>query len=100
VSAETVEAVRRRVVEGATCVVWGGLAGAAGFPDFDGGVAVYPEGRGRFVVTDDFGAEEAREHIAPHLGAPDEIRYCFGDWTMVMRRVTDNTVDVTLTPPK
>jgi hypothetical protein len=33
-------------------------------------------------------------HYRRFLGKPDEIRYRFGDRTVVLKRVTDNSVDV------
>ena len=54
VSDETIKALRRCVSEGTTLVIWGGLAKKVGFPDYVSGVQEIPEGKGRFVLTDEF----------------------------------------------
>ena len=94
VSAETMEAVQRCVSEGALCVAWGPLASANGIAGWTPGVKVIRHGRGRFVLTDDFQAPRAVRHYREFLGRPDEIRYQFTGRTVVLERVTDNSVDV------
>lgn len=94
VSAETMAAIRRCVSEGAVCVAWGPLAAKNGFPDWKSGVRVVPEGKGRFVITDDFGLREVYRETWSLIGRPDEIRYNFGEHEVVLRRVTDNEVSV------
>jgi hypothetical protein len=98
VSAETMAAVRRRVAEGALCVAWGPLASANGIEGWASGVKVVREGRGRFVLTDDFQAPEAVRVYRRFLGKPDEIRYRFAGRVVVLKRVTDNSVQVIVTP--
>lgn len=96
VSPDTMTAVSRCVEEGAVCVAWGPLAKQNGFADWSSGVTVVPRGKGRFVITDDFGVREVYRQIASLIGRPDEIRYRFGDHEVVLRRVTDNEVRVEL----
>ena len=98
VSDATMAAIKRCVREGATCVAWGPLAAKHGFPAWKSGVSVIKEGKGKLVLTDDFGFREVYQEIAPMIGRPDEIRYRFGEHTVVLRRVTDNEVSVEVTP--
>lgn len=96
VSDGTMRAIRRCVSEGAVCVAWGPLAARNGFSEWKAGVSVVPEGKGRFVLTDDFGFREVYQEIATLIGRPDEIRYRFTTGEVVLRRVTDNEVSVEL----
>jgi hypothetical protein len=98
VSQETMAAIERCVSEGATCVAWGPLAARHGLA-WTRATATVRRGRGRFVLTDDFAAPAAVRSYRRHLGKPDEISYRFGDHQVVLRRVTDNTVDVSVTSP-
>lgn len=91
---ETLEAVRRCVAEGARCAMWGPLAARLGVADWEGGVQVVEHGAGRFVLTGDFGSDETVAQYREFLGSPDEIRYRFGEHTLVLRRITDNEVAV------
>jgi hypothetical protein len=95
VSDETMAAVTRRVQEGATCVAWGPLAEKHGFT-WESGVSVTQEGKGKLVLTDDFGVTGVYQEVKTLIGRPDEIRYRFGDSEVVLRRVTDNEVAVEL----
>lgn len=97
VSSTTMRAIRRCVAEGAVCVAWGPLASAHGFPEWTGGVRVVRRGRGQFVLTDDFESAPTVRHYRRFLGRPDEIRYQFTGRTVILKRVTDNTVDVRVT---
>jgi len=97
-SSATVEALRRCVREGATCVAWGPLAARTGLARWEKGVKVVREGRGRWVLTDDFEAPAAVRPVKRFLGRPDEIRYRFGERVVTLRRVTDNQVRVEVTP--
>ncbi len=99
VSAETMSAIRRCVSEGAVCVAWGPLARRYGFADWTSGVKMMPEGKGRFVLTDDFGLGAVYHEVAGLIGRPDEIRYRFGGHEVVLRRVTDNEITVEIKPP-
>lgn len=98
VSKETMEAVRRCVQEGTVCVMWGPLAKKNRF-EYDGhGVKTVPEGKGRFVLTDDFQTVRTYQEVWNLIGKPDEIRYTFGDQSVTLKRVTDNEVTVDVTP--
>lgn len=92
VSPDTMAAIRRRVEEGATCIVWKGLAGAAGFPDFTEGFREVPTGNGKFVLTDDFSRGAVWQSVWPYMARPDEIQYRFGEHKVTLKRVTDNEV--------
>ena len=98
-SVQTVEAVRRCVDEGAVCVGWGPLATRCGLAaNWTSGVAVVPAGKGRYVFTDDFAAPDAAAEYQTWLAKEDEIRYRFGDHTVILRRAaSDNDVTVEVT---
>lgn len=98
VSPQTMAAVKRCVAEGALCVAWGPLASQCGIEGWTSGVKVVRHGRGRFVLTDDFEAPAAVRHYRRFLGKPDEIRYRFTGRTVVLKRVTDNSVTVLVKP--
>jgi hypothetical protein len=97
VSRDTMAAIHKCVQEGAVCVAWGPLAKKHGFHFKKSQVQVIPEGKGRFVLTDDFQYASVYGQVAGLLGRPDEIRYQFGNHTLVLRRVTDNDVNVEIT---
>ena len=94
VSDATLEAVRRRIDEGATCVAWGPLARDCGLSDWQVGTTVEARGQGHLVATDDFRVARVYERMWPAMGRPDEIRYRFTQGEVVLRRVTDDSVDV------
>ena len=95
-SPETVKAVRRCVEEGAVCVAWGPLAIRCGLVEsWTGGVVVVPTGKGRYVFTDNFAAPEAVAEYENWIAREDEIRYHFGNHTVILRRTaSDNEVAV------
>ena len=95
-SAETVNGVRRCVSEGAVCVAWGPLAAGCGLAEnWNGGTAVEPVGKGRYVFTDDFASPEAVAEYKAWLAGEDEIGYRFGDYRVILRRDgSDNEVVV------
>jgi len=97
ISAGTMSAALKCVEEGAVCVAWGPLAARHGFADWKSGVSVVERGRGKVVLTDDFGLGRVYQEIAGLIGRPDEVRYRFGSHEVVLRRVTDNEVTAQLT---
>lgn len=94
VSDETMKAIRRCVSEGAICVAWGPLARKHGFKEWESGVLIVAEDKGKFILTDDFGVAKVYLQIMELIGRPDEIKYRFGEREVVLRRVTDNEVSV------
>ena len=94
-SPETFEAVVRCAREGATVLIWGPLAERCGLA-WNGELQPFPEGEGKIVRVDDFGGFGTYGYLQPHLGRPDEISYRFGDQEVILRKVTDNIVDVEL----
>jgi hypothetical protein len=98
-SSETVDAVHRRVEEGAVCVAWGPLATRCGLAEsWTGGVAVVSTGKGRYVFTDDFAAPRAVAEYENWIARGDEIRYRFANHTVLLRRAeSDNEVTVEIT---
>jgi len=94
VSEQTMQAIRKCVNEGAVCVAWGPLAVKNGFKEWKSGVSVIPTGKGKFIITDDFGLGKVYGEISMLLGRADEIKYRFGSRTVVLKRVTDNEVNV------
>jgi hypothetical protein len=81
------------------CVAWGPLAKRQGFDQWDSGVEIIRSGKGKFVLTDDFGAPAAREEYWPALGRADQIRYRFGHFTVVFQQRGPNSVTVEISPP-
>jgi len=96
VSDDTMAAIRKCVADGAICVAWGPLAKRHGFGEWESGVTVKPDSKGKWVLTDDFGFREVYQQIATLIGRPGEIRYRFGEHTVTLRRLTDNEVTVEL----
>ena len=96
VSQETLDAISQCIEEGAVCVAWGPLAEKSGLARWDGGTHVESRGQGMLIVTDDFANQETVQLYESHLGSPDEIRYRFGDYEVLLRKVTDNTIDVVI----
>jgi hypothetical protein len=94
ISPDTMAAVRKCVQEGAVCLFWAPLAKKNGFKYGKEPVVVIPEGKGRFVLTNDFQLPSAWSEVAGLIGKPDEIRYQFGDKTVTLKRITDNEVAV------
>ena len=94
ISEATLEAVLKRADEGATVVFWGNLARRHGWPEYAGGLEAHPRNTGKIILTDTFSKNALFHHIWPHMGRPDEIRYTFGEHTVVLKRVTDNEVVV------
>ncbi|MHB0999691.1 MAG: hypothetical protein ACYC27_10645 [Armatimonadota bacterium] len=94
VSSKTMDAIRKRVNEGATCVAWGPLALKNGFKDWKSGVKVTAEGKGKWILTDDFLLPGVYQEIYNYLGRADEIKYKFTQGEVVLRRINDNEVDV------
>jgi hypothetical protein len=97
VSPKTMEAVRKCVNDGATCLAWGPLAKKNGFSDWESGFKVISEGKGRLILTDDFGYGKVYEEIKPFIGHPDTIRYRFANHQVTLKRVTDNEISVEVT---
>ena len=99
-SPETVEAVRRCVKEGAVCVAWGPLAVRSGLAkQWSGNTDIVPSGAGRCVFTGDFAAPDAVAEYEHWIAKEDEIRYRFGDHTVILRRAaSDNEVTVDVLP--
>lgn len=93
-SGETREALLKRADEGATVVLWGNLARKQGFPEYADGVREIARGKGKLILTDTFSSNDLFQRIWPHIGRPDEIRYIFGKRRVILKRVTDNDVEV------
>lgn len=98
VSPATLAAIRRCVGEGALCVAWAPLARASGLAPKEARAGVRRLGKGRLALTEDFQSPETRRLIGRFLGKPDEMRYTFGSRSVVLKRVTDNSVEVRLIP--
>ena len=96
VSAPTMEAIRKCVREGAVCVAWGPLAAKHGYADWKDGVKVISEGKGKMILTDDFGLHAVTSHTNTLVGHPDKITYRFGEQKVTLRRITDNEIAVSI----
>ncbi len=96
VSVETLAAIELSLEQGAVCVAWGPLAQKSGLADWEGGTRIESRGKGTLVVTDNFASPEAVQIYEPYLGSPDEIRYRFGEYEVIFRKVTENSIDVVI----
>jgi hypothetical protein len=94
VSDETMLAIHRCVSEGARCLAWGPLASKHGFEAWTSGTQIVNEGKGRFILTDDFDSPAVQAETKSLIGKPEEIRYRFADHDVVLRRVDANQVHV------
>lgn len=94
VSDATMAAIRKCVTEGAVCVAWGPLAAKHGYGDWKEGVKIIVEGKGKMILTDDFGLGAVTRETNLLVGHPDKISYRFGDNHVTLKRVTDNEVSV------
>ena len=86
VSPGTLAAVREFVRRGGTCISLPHLAPK----ELAGRPGEHKDGAGRWVLVPDFLCAEARAALAPCLGRPDEIRYRFGERSLVIRRQGDD----------
>ena len=87
VSPDTLQAIAKRVREGATCVALRSLAGTLVPETSAGGTTTSLSGQGKWVITDDFGDPAVRAQVEPFLGNPQEIRYQFGKHELRLRAV-------------
>ena len=87
VSAETLQAVGKRVEAGTTCVALRSLAATLAAENSGGGTVIVPRGAGKWVITEDFGDPTVRAQIEPFLGDSQEIRFQFGKHELRLRNV-------------
>jgi hypothetical protein len=98
VSDATREAVERCAEEGATVVVWKGLADRFGLPDPGRDIEVVERGEGRMIATSDFGLGKLWAILWPHELRTDRIQYRFGEYTTTFERVDPNRFTVEMGP--
>ncbi len=96
ISPKTWRAVQARVRQGAVCVIWAPLAVKLGLKP-TGDVTELPMGKGKLVITTDFGFLPVFNAMWPYLGHGDQIRYRFTQGEVVLKQVDANKVDVTTT---
>lgn len=96
ISAKTWRAVQARVRQGAVCVIWAPLAIKLGLKS-TGDVTELPMGKGKMVITTDFGFLPVFNAMWPYLGHGDQIRYRFTQGEVVLKQVDANKVDVITT---
>jgi hypothetical protein len=94
ITESTMEAVKRCVEQGATCVGWHNLMEKHGFKLGDLPVRTIKHGAGKFVITNDFENGQVYAALVGYLNRPNEISYRFGNHRVVLRKVTDNKVEV------
>jgi hypothetical protein len=87
VSSDTLQAIAKRVRDGATCVALRSLAGTLVPEKSAGGTTTSLSGQGKWVITDDFGDPAVRAQVEPFLGNPREIRFRFGKHELRLRSV-------------
>ncbi len=96
ISPKTWLAVQERVRQGALCVIWAPLAAKLGLKPV-GDVTELPMGKGKIVMTTDFGFLPVFNAMWPYLGKGDQIRYRFTQGEVLLKQVDDNKVDVVTT---
>ena len=89
VSEPTRQAVAECVRRGAVCVAWPALAPEAvrDGVDADG---VYLEGRGRWILTEDFLSSVVRSSVSHVIPTESMVRYRFGDQEIIWRPEAGN----------
>ena len=89
VSEKTQQAVAECVRRGAVCVAWPALAPEAvrDGVDADG---VYLEGRGRWILTEDFLSSVVRSSVSHVIPTESMVRYRFGDQEIIWRPEAGN----------
>lgn len=93
-SGRTWLAVQNRVKEGALCVIWAPLAKKLGLKH-SGDVTEMSVGKGKIVITSDFGFLPVFNAMWPYLGHGDQIRYRFTQGEVLLKQVDANKVEVT-----
>ncbi len=95
-SASTWDAIQRRVNQGATCVIWAPLARKLGI-DAQSDVSVQTMGKGKMVVTADFGLPKVTDQVWSYIGRADQMTYKFKQGQVVFKYQDANSVDVVVT---
>jgi len=102
ISQQTQEAVRKCVQQGAKCLALPHLLQSV----LNDSITNYPimitEGKGTYLITEDFTIDAVRKYIEPHLGPADEVRYRFGSYEVRIKPEGDErrlSVSVTRLEP-
>ncbi len=82
ISPETLEAVKSFVRKGGLCISLDSLVPSE-LKDKRGEVK---DGKGRWLIVNDFRSEEVSNAVVPFLGKPDEISYLIGEQKLTVRR--------------
>jgi hypothetical protein len=90
VSPESLKGVMNRVQAGAICVALPSLVKPLFSNDKGRRIAIMPSGKGKWVITEDFGHPEVLAHVKSFLGDPRQIRYRFGKREVRFRRTTED----------
>lgn len=90
------QAIQERVKQGATCVIWAPLAKKLGL-ESKGDITDLPMGKGKMIITTDFGFTPVTTAVWSFIGRADQIRYRFKQGEVVFKRVDENKVDVQTT---
>ncbi len=92
----TWSAIRKRVQDGAVCLLWAPLARKLGMDAPETGNPVRTDGKGRWMLVNDFGDAAVKDMLAPWLPKPDVIRYRFRQGDVVLRQVPGDPNRVTV----
>ena len=85
ISDETLTAVTERVNEGMTVVADPSLVGNTLQAKYEGKTVSFPQGEGKWVLTEDVLDPIVQEVVKPFLGQKNEIRYVFGDKEVIFK---------------
>lgn len=93
ISNKTMDAVRKFVRKGGLCVSLLSLAPV----EHTGKTGKISDGRGQWLLVNDFKSEEVGKAIDPFLGEPDEISYHTDNHILIVKRGKDgNTISIQL----
>jgi hypothetical protein len=96
VSRETETAIAECVRRGALCVAWRSLAPETVRRQCDE-QGIRADGKGRWLVTEDFLSPAVRQMVAHVIPADNVIRYRFGQEEVVIRQVSGDLDDIDVT---
>ncbi len=97
ISDSTYKAVCELVKENGLTVVTSKRFAPAEFTEkYNGGTAVFADGKGKWVITDNMTGEELKKEIAPLLGNSDEIVYKFKGGKEVIMKISEDGNELTV----
>lgn len=91
ISDSTLKAVCELVKENGLTVVTSNRFAPAEFAEkYESGTAVFADGNGKWIITDNMASDEVKDEIAPLLGKNDEIVYKFKGGKEVIMKISED----------